>query len=666
MTAARRSLGLIAIATWLLIDSLRTAGPLLLDLAEPTPAPAYLAIAATLVGGALLAWVASLASEFFSHGGTVWFLVSLTAVFRIGLPFLDGAWMIGAGLYVTALAIASVILAARVAMGNGAGPTLMAGTALGAAAAVIEQTMLRTLDAVWRDDIWGWVAIGVVALLAIANGWRCHDLEPAAHTRGWWAYGLFWGLMVYAFANVGYVASQADLRLSFAVALAVVGLLLGARLAASSGAMPGGINIALVTLGAAAIAVMALVPGTAAAVALPAATAISTFAVALVMRTAEGTALRSLGASMAFVALLGLPLLAAEVDRLADLPLRHGLLITTIGLVLMAGASMAAWNPVKPPTAPGVLPRIAVGVLIVAGASWWTHDHYEQERTFSQNFLPTPAVMAWNLHHGVTPSGEAGPGVNAQHVAATLTDNPVDVAMLQEVERGGIAGGGIDMVEYLSGELNLPYLYAGAQTPQSGNAIFTSRPFSDPRSIDLDSADGPDRGAVSLSFMGATYVSTQIGPDDTDLTARARDWLGSVGPTVIGGDRGDTAPGLDATTVSVLLDSGFTLPSAGLPGDGLAATALESEDVRVDFLLGREVELNDFTVLDVLWSDHRPLIASAVTGLTGTISPEAAEESGVDADTTSPEPSADPSASATPADSGASESPNPEASPEDG
>ena len=121
-------------------------------------------------------------------------------------------------------------------------------------------------------------------------------MEPAAHTRGWWGYGFYWALLTYAFANLGFVASQADVRLSVATVLAMVGLLLGARLAASAGHMPGGVSIGLAALGAAAVAVATLVPGTAAMIALPAAAGLSSFAAALVVRSADGSPLRSLGA----------------------------------------------------------------------------------------------------------------------------------------------------------------------------------------------------------------------------------------------------------------------------------------------------------------------------------------------------------------------------------
>lgn len=649
MTAAPRSLGLVAIATWLLIDSLRATGPVLLDLAEPTSGPAFGAIAATLAGGAVVAWVASLAAQYFSHGGTVWFLLGVTAVFRIGLPFLDGGWLIGATLYLAALAVATVILAARVAMGNGGGPTLIAGTSLGAAAAVVEQTLLRTLDAVWRDDVWGWVALGAVAALAVFNGWRGVELKPAEHTRGWWAYGLFLALTVYAFANVGYVASQTDLRMAAASALALVGLLLAARVGASAGEFPGGVAIAMAAIGVAGVAVLALVPGTAASIALPVAAALSAFAAAASMRVAPGSAGRSLGASLGFVALLGGPLVAAEVDRIANLPIRHGILITTVGIVLMCAAALRAWRPDRLAVAPGVLPRIAVGVVVGVATVWWTHSQFEQERTYSENFLASPAVMSWNLHHSVTPSGEHGPGVNAVQVASTMRDNPADVTMLQEVERGGLVAGGLDMVEYLAGDLELPYVYAGAQTPQTGNAIIASRPFSEPRSVDLTTSDGPARGAVAITFMGATYVSTHIGDEEADAAAELRDWVGAVGPVVIGGDLGDATQGVDATTVAVLVDAGYTPPTTGLPADGLAAVAADNDDVRLDFIIGREVELTDFTVLDVPWSDHRPLTATAKTGLSGTIAPEAAEENESLTDPTmSPDAGASPTASTSP------------------
>ncbi|MDE0573618.1 hypothetical protein ON058_09355 [Demequina sp. B12] len=621
MTDARRSLGLIAVASWLLIDSLRAAGPLLWDLSDPSPTPALIAVGAVAAAGAGIAWLASVAAQFFSHGGTVWFMLAVTAGFRFALPALDGVWLIGAGLYLAALALATVVLAARATLGSGNGPALLAGTALGAAAAVAEQAFLRTLDAVWRTDVWGWAALGVVFVLAMFNGWRCHDLKPAANVRGWWAYGLYWALVIYAFANLGYVASESEMRLSVAAPLAIVGLLAGARLASAAGVFPGALRIGLMTVGAASLAVMALVPGTAALVALPLAAALSTLAAALMMRAEKGSTLRSLGAWAVFVAAVVVPLLAVEVDRVAALPVRHGVLMATVGIALMMGGSLAAWHERAGHTVVrGVLPRIAVGVVVAAGASWWTYSSFEQDRLYSEDFLATPQVTSWNVHHGVTSSENGGPALDPVAIAQTLRDNPADVVMLQEVDRGSLLSGGLDMVEFLAGELQLPYSYAGSHTSQTGNAIITSRPHDGVRALELDSESGPQRGALAVTFMGATYVSTQFDASATadERAEHARElaqWSGTIGPVVIGGDFGDTA---GSATVEALQGTGFVLASQALPAD---ATLTMGD--REDFLVGREVTMEDVAVVDVPWSDHPPLTAHVLTGLGGDLAPHA-------------------------------------------
>src|SRR5690554_3209462 len=219
-----RVIGLVAIASWLLLDSVRTAGPLLSSLYETSTVGVSLATIAAFGGGGVLAWIGAMLGRHFGHGVVMMFVLGVLALSRLALPFISGGWLVASGLYLAAFAIAGVVMTSRIAMGNGGAGYVLAGTSLGAAAAVAEQTVLRTWDAVWRADALGWSAMAGVALLAIFNGWRCRTLEPAPASRGWWALGLHWSLLVVAFGNVAWVNAQTELRMSFGVALAIIAL----------------------------------------------------------------------------------------------------------------------------------------------------------------------------------------------------------------------------------------------------------------------------------------------------------------------------------------------------------------------------------------------------------------------------------------------------------
>ena len=360
-TAQRRVLGVTAVAAWLLLDAIRAAGPLLSNVLETGTVLAIGAALVVFAAGGVLAWVCALAGRHFGHGVVLLFMLGLVGITRLGMPLVGGGWLVAAGLYLTALALTTMVLASRVALGNGGSEPLVAGTMLGVAAAVAEQTVLRTWDAVWRTDLLGWIALGGLALLAVVNGWRCRRLEPVASSRGWWAYGLLWALIAVAFGNLAWVTSRLELRTSAAAALTIVALLAGAALAAqvrrtsavvTAVLAVGGLAAAwflFADAGAAPIASGTAVAGSAgtsvAAVALPVAVAVTALAAAQIMRPAHSSVARRLGAATVFGLAILLPAGAAEASVLVALPFAPGwVLAGCAGLVI----GVAVWRAFAP------------------------------------------------------------------------------------------------------------------------------------------------------------------------------------------------------------------------------------------------------------------------------------------------------------------------------
>ncbi|WP_203652987.1 endonuclease/exonuclease/phosphatase family protein [Demequina activiva] len=667
--AQRRVLGLVAVASWILIDAIRAAGPLLSSLADSGAAFAVGAALLTFASGGVLAWIAALAGRHFGHGVVVLFLLGVVALARLGLPLLGGAWLVSAALYLTALSLAVVVLAARVAMGNGGSPTLLAGTALGAAAAVAEQTVLRTWDAVWRGDLLGWVAIAGVALLALASGWRTMRLEPSASSRGWWAYGLLWSLMVLAFANVSWLNAQTGLRMSATALLAIASLSTAALLAGQATVTSRVTVTVLGAVGLGALSVLMLRPGLAAAIALPVAVSVLSLAAASVMRSTPSAPGRRLGAATVLGLAVVVPMLLVQLDAQVTLPGTAAVVMVVAGAAVIVGAVWRAWTAAPRPEAssagadvgdgatratpdrarapwiaPGVLLRATLGFVVAGALAAWTFTTYETPRALSENFLPAPTAMTWSVNHGVQPEVTGGPDVRLDEVAATIRGSAADVVMLQEVSRGWLAGGGADVLEYLAGELQLPYAYAGADGPQFGNAILTSREHANPRSITLPAGDGPHaRSAVAVDFMGATFASTRLDPRQIgggEAQAEALiDWLDVPQPLVIGGDLGDVP---SSAVLAVLSDAGFASAQdvAGTSGvTYLGTDPAGGEALTLDYLMGRGVEFRDIETLGVPWSDHLPLLARVATGAT------APTEAGEDLNEIQPEAGTSPSPS---------------------
>ncbi|WP_297081035.1 endonuclease/exonuclease/phosphatase family protein [uncultured Demequina sp.] len=699
-TAQRRVLGVTAVAAWLLLDAIRAAGPLVANLLDTSTLLALGGAVAVFAAGGVLAWVCALAGRHFGHGVVLLFMLGLVGITRLGMPLVGGGWLVAAGLYLAALALTTMVLAARVALGNGGSGPLVAGTMLGIAAAIAEQTVLRTWDAVWRGDLWGWIALGGLALLALINGWRCRHLEPVASSRGWWSYGLLWGLIAVAFGNLAWIAAQTGLRTSATSALAIVSLVTGAVLAAQVRRVSAVVTAVLAATGLAAVwflvadADAGLATGGAAAVepavslaaiALPIAVAVTALAAAQIMRPAHSSVARRLGAATVFGLAILLPAAGSEAYALVDLPGAPGWVLAASAAAVIAVAVWRAFAPQPAPgshepadadaamvedggsegreaaavdgdqdggvgdpdpapwIAPGVLLRAGLGLVVAAGAYAWTSATYEQPRALSADFLNAPTIATWNINGGVQPGITGGPAVELGEMATALVDGATDVMMLQEVERGSLLSGGADTLEFLAGEIDLPYAYAGGH---HGVALFTSRAHTNPRSLALPAVDGPrDHAAVAVDFMGATYATTRLaGPGlDADRATQADQlitWLDAPQPTIVGGDLG-AEPGTPVPTA--FKDAGFVSAqdTVGTPGPTYLGTDPSGSAATIrDYVLGRGVEFSVFGTVGVPWSDHLPVVTR---GATGAVAP-----TDTDTDVNEPQPEAGPSASPTP------------------
>ena len=622
--AQPRVIGLVAIASWLLLDSVRMAGPLLSGLYETSHISATLATIATFGGGGVLAWIGAMLGRNFGHGTVMMFLLGALAVLRLGLPFVSDGWLIAAGLYLAAFAIAAVVMTTRIAMGNGGPGYVLAGTSLGAAAAVAEQAVLRTWDAVWRADGLGWAAMALVAVLAIFNGWRCRSLEPAGASRGWWALGLHWSLLVVAFANVAWVNAQTDMRMSYGAALAVIALCVSAGLAAQSHRVSRITMIVIGVLGIIAMGIFLQREGSLTAIALPVALAATTLAAAQSLRTSDSSPARRFLAAVVFGLAIIVPPVLVQIET--DLPLGfpHLAVMLAAGVAVIAYGAAQTWSaadktPAGPWILPGVVLRVGVGVVVAVGVGYWTHTTYEQERNYSADFLAAPYLLSWNVHQGVTHEMASGPRIDLDEVALAVAGH--DVIALQEVNRGTLFGGGTDMLEFLAGELELPYSYSAAHDRQYGNAIFTSRPHSNPRDVELTQDAGPERrSALAVDFMGTTFASAHLQTTDDANDSRQTqaeelaEWLSGEHPTVVAAALG-CPPGSPAH--AAMLQFGFHDVQAAWEVDSptYIGPGIEGENAEIrDFLFVRHVEVPEFSLLPVPWSDHFPLVARIATG----------------------------------------------------
>src|SRR5690606_15887104 len=96
-------------------------------------------------------------------------------------------------------------------------------------------------------------------------------------------------------------------------------------------------------------------------------------------------------------------------------------------------------------------------------------------------------LLSWNVRYGRSGTGAPDP----ETIAATIEAVAPDVVVLQEVSRGWPIGGGVDLAEWLSRRLAMPYEWSPAADGQFGNVVLTRMPYTDVTARRLPFVQGP-------------------------------------------------------------------------------------------------------------------------------------------------------------------------------
>jgi endonuclease/exonuclease/phosphatase family metal-dependent hydrolase len=82
-------------------------------------------------------------------------------------------------------------------------------------------------------------------------------------------------------------------------------------------------------------------------------------------------------------------------------------------------------------------------------------------------------VMTYDLHNGFNTKGK----LNIEEIAQVIESNKPDIVALQEVSRGCLVNGRLDMLAWLSQRLNMPYVFGPTADHSWGNAILSRYPI---------------------------------------------------------------------------------------------------------------------------------------------------------------------------------------------
>jgi endonuclease/exonuclease/phosphatase family metal-dependent hydrolase len=197
-----------------------------------------------------------------------------------------------------------------------------------------------------------------------------------------------------------------------------------------------------------------------------------------------------------------------------DLPLPFSntfLSLTAFLIVLLAGVP-GLWVAGK-----GTLPVsptarwFALGMLLLLLIPLGQGITWQQPQTTTPGG-DTIRVMTYNLHNGADPKGHLG----LEAIAQIIEREDPDVVGLQEVSRGWVVNGSVDMLTWLSQRLDMVPVFGPAADAQWGNAVLTRLPVEAYENIPLPTEDlllkrafmalSLDRGAEQpLTFINTHY-----------------------------------------------------------------------------------------------------------------------------------------------------------------
>jgi endonuclease/exonuclease/phosphatase family metal-dependent hydrolase len=188
--------------------------------------------------------------------------------------------------------------------------------------------------------------------------------------------------------------------------------------------------------------------------------------------------------------------------------------------------------------------------------------------------------------------------------------------VLQEISRGWLIAGGLDVAEWLSRRLQMPYVYAPGHDYQFGNIIFTRRPIKDWSFTRLPLHNVPlGRGLIraeidlgdgkSIDVIN-THLSAYATSDDRIPQVQKLLEVWNRAPrTVIAGDMNAHPEDSD---IALFLQAGLVSAQDATNNGDLLTYSSAVPVERIDWIFGSpDVRFGDFVIPQTTASDHLPL-----------------------------------------------------------
>ena len=287
-----------------------------------------------------------------------------------------------------------------------------------------------------------------------------------------------------------------------------------------------------------------------------------------------------------------------------DMGFRSSLVLVGCAAVVTVGGVAAARSRSGSTTTSW--PAATAGVLVIpAVAIWllWSPPAHVVAESPDQ-----VRVMSYNVHQGFNTAGS----LDIEALARVIESERADVVALQEISRGWVVDGSLDVLAWLSNRLGLPFVTGPTADGQWGNAVLSRYPVIGARNILLPPDSLPLRRAyldvaIDLGGQPLRVIATHlhhVGSDE-DLRIRQVDallaaWDGSS-RTVLLGDLNATP---DSQPIRALLDAGF-VDAAFVDGVRRPTSPAEDPGRTIDYILVTpDLDLSGISVVATGASDH--------------------------------------------------------------
>jgi endonuclease/exonuclease/phosphatase family metal-dependent hydrolase len=619
---------LVALAVTLTLQLTRVFFVLVSDLGERSGKTSE-----TLLAGAfaLVVFLAPLLSPLLSGAigarGSLLAAAVALAGFRVAIQLVHpvSLGLAAAGTVIALIALTLLLVALRRDGGEAGGLNYVLGVLAGLTLDTALRAAYRSWDPAWQDRpdaLLLAILPGALVLLLLftrvgrslrATGEGRTKVLPLA------ALGPFLMLQVLFLQSPAFVASAAGVSLMVASAVVLAGDALALTAVAAVGGRGASRPVRLLA-GMATVVLAYLLPrieggGIVALVLAGQALAALLLATAFMRPSTDGKA--SVWRTSAAFALGGAALTVLiflyQVHYRVPLPFSNAFLSPAAALLLALGAIGFRYDGSRRAPLPGpALAAIPLALLLVPIAVGLAGQDARTEAGEGQSFR----LVSYNVHLGVNIDGQ----LNPEGIARSIERGDPDVVALQEVGRGWVIGGTMDLAEWLSHRLRMPYVYAPAADGQFGNVVLSRLPILRSKGVFLPQIDGAQRRSYLLVEIdmgqgrSVTVIDAHLEGEDRDHAAQVKRLLAAWGGsphTVIAGDMNMQPEDPDRAR----FDEARLVSAQDSAGQGGASTAAEPRfpGDRVDWIFGTvDLSFSQFHIGDARASDHLPLAVTVV------------------------------------------------------